>query len=86
MFHPNVRIQPFTDRVTQLWHRLRIGSAVSSLEIFRSGLDVGLGTLLWVSLLEWGWARQAQGSLPASATLGSCDLPSKRTLCHKNFE
>ena len=32
-------------------------------------LDVGLGTLLWVSLLEQGLDKQAQRSLQTSATL-----------------
>ena len=34
------------------WHRLPRRCGVSSLEIFRSLLDAGLGLLLWVSLLE----------------------------------
>ena len=36
------------------WHRLPRGCRASFLEIFQSRLDVALGTLLWVSLLEQG--------------------------------
>ena len=32
------------------WHRLPRGCGVSSLEVSRSHLAVGLGTLLWVAL------------------------------------
>ena len=34
------------------WHRLPRGCGVSSLELSRSCLAMGLGTLLWVVLLE----------------------------------
>jgi len=39
------------------WHRLPRGCGVSSLGTFQRHLDVALGTLLWVSLLEQvlGW-------------------------------
>lgn len=48
---------------------------VSSLETFRSHLAMGLGPLLWVSLLKQGWAGQmTQRVLPASAVLEFCDL------------
>ena len=36
------------------WHRLPRGCGVSSLELSRSRLAMGLGTLLWVVLLEQG--------------------------------
>ena len=45
------------------------GCGVSSVEIFKSHLHVGLGTLLWLSLLEQGWATGTQRSLPTSAML-----------------
>ena len=40
--------------MTEHWHRLPRGCEVSSLWISQSCLDVALGTLLWVSLLEKG--------------------------------
>jgi len=43
--------------VTEHWHRLPRSCGISSLETFQSHLDMDLGTLLWVSLLEEGWAR-----------------------------
>ena len=43
--------------VPEHWHRLPRGCGVSSLGMFRSHLAMGLGPLLWVSLLEQGWAR-----------------------------
>ena len=51
------------------WHRLPRGCRVSSLRIFQSHLDVVLGTLLWVSLLEKDLGRGTQSSLTASAIL-----------------
>ena len=36
------------------WHRLPRGCGVSSLELSRSCLAMGLGILLWVVLLELG--------------------------------
>ena len=36
------------------WHRLPRGFEISSLETFRSCLAMGLGPLLWVSLLKLG--------------------------------
>ena len=56
-------------QVTEQWHRLPRGCGVSSLEVSRSHLAVGLGTLLWVALLQWGWDRGIQRALPASAIL-----------------
>lgn len=56
-------------QVTEHWHRLSRGCGIFSLEIFVSHLAVGLGTLLWVGLLQWDWARRTQRVLPASATL-----------------
>jgi len=40
--------------VPEHWHRLPRGCGVSSLQLSRSRLAVGLGTLLWVVLLEQG--------------------------------
>ena len=59
-------------QVTEHWHRLPRGCGVS-LGIFINHLDVGLGTLLWVALLQRGWDWGTQKALPASAMLGSCD-------------
>ena len=55
--------------VPEHWHRLLRGCGVSSLGMFRSRLALGLGPLLWVSLLEQGWGRGAQRVLPASVIL-----------------
>jgi len=41
-------------RITEHQHRLPRGCGVSSLELSRSRLAMGLGTLLWVVLLEQG--------------------------------
>ena len=46
-------------RVAEPWHRLPTGCGVSSLETFRSRLDVVLGTLISVSLRGHGWHRVA---------------------------
>ena len=40
--------------VPKHWHRLPRGCGVSSLEVSRSCLDVGLGTLLWVAITGAG--------------------------------
>jgi len=62
-FHLNIRKHSeslFTVRVTEHWHRLR-REAVESLllEIFKSHLNMILGSLLWVALLEQAhWSRQ----------------------------
>ena len=61
-------------RVPEHWHRLPRGCGVSFLEVSRSRLAVGLGTLLWVALLQRGWDWGTQKALPASAMLGSCDV------------
>jgi len=42
----------------QHWHRLPRGCRVSFLEVSRSHLAVGLGTLLWVALLELGMVQR----------------------------
>jgi len=47
--------------------------------MFRSRLAMGLDPLLWVSLLEKGWARGAQRALPASAFLGIYD---RKNFCY----
>ena len=59
-------------QVTEHWHRLPRGCGVSSLEVSKSRLAVGLGTLLWVALLQRGWDWETQRALPASAMLGFC--------------
>lgn len=41
------------------WHRLSRGCRVSFLEISKSCLDMGLGTVLWVALLELGFSQMA---------------------------
>ena len=48
--------------VPEHWHRLPRGCGVSSLGMFRSRLAMGLGPLLWVSLLEQRWAGGVQMS------------------------
>ena len=67
-------------QVTEPWHKLPRGCGVSSLEPFRSRLDVVLGTLLWVALLEQGLGWGLLRSLPTSVLWGSVispqDLPS----------
>jgi len=59
-------------QVMEHWHRLPRGCGVSSLEVSRSCLAVGLGTLLWVALLQRGWDWGTRRALPASAMLGFC--------------
>ena len=58
-FHLNTRKHFFTVRVSKHWHRLLREVVESpSLEIFRSDLDMVLGNLLQVALLEQGcWTR-----------------------------
>lgn len=46
--------QFFTAQVSEQWHRLPVGYGDSPLEISKSCLDVGLGALLWASLLGQG--------------------------------
>ena len=41
--------------MTKHWHRLPRGCGISSLENSRSCLAMGLGTLLWVVLMELSW-------------------------------
>ena len=50
----NTRQHMCAVQVTEHWHRLPRGCRVPSLEIFSSHLGIGLGTLIWVSLLELG--------------------------------
>ena len=52
-------------QVTEQQHRLPRGSGVSSLRISSSCLDVALGTLLWVALLEQG-LEQAGPEVPVN--------------------
>lgn len=44
----------FPVRKSKHWHRLLRGCGISCLEIFKSSLDVSLGVLIWVVLLEQG--------------------------------
>ena len=46
-------------------HIFQRGCGVSSLQIFKSHLDVSLGSLLWVSLLEQG-LEQMDSEVPAN--------------------
>ncbi len=48
----NTRQYFWAVQVMEHWHRLLRGCGVSSLEIFKNHLDMGLGTLLWVFLFE----------------------------------
>lgn len=58
----------FTVRVTEDWSRLP--GEVPALEMLKGHLDMVMGNLLSVSLLEQGsWTRCLQRSLPASAIL-----------------
>jgi len=50
--HLNTRQYFWAVQVMEHWHRLLRGCGVSSLEIFKNHLDMGLGTLLWVFLFE----------------------------------
>lgn len=55
-------------QVTERWHRLPRSCGVSSWGIFKSLLNTGLGTLLWVALLEQGW-DQKDPEVPPSLNL-----------------
>lgn len=46
--------QFFAAQMSEYWHKLPTGYGDSSLEISKSCLDVGLGALLWASLLGQG--------------------------------
>lgn len=65
-----------SELVTEHWQRLAAqrGCAISSLDIFKSHVDVVLGTLLWESLLGRGWSRWTQRALPTPAVLGFCEI------------
>jgi len=58
-FPLDIRKLFFSVRVTEHWHRLSKEVVESqSSEIFRSHLDMVLGSRLWVALLEQeGWTR-----------------------------
>ena len=58
-FHLNIRKHFATVQVMEHWNRLPREVVESpSLEIFKGHLDVVLGSVLWVSLLEqWCWTR-----------------------------
>lgn len=54
------------------WHRLPRSCGVSPLEILQSHLDVALGSLLWVSLLEQGSGQESsRGPIPPQRSSGS---------------
>lgn len=53
-FHLNIMRCFFTVWVTALAQLSQIGCAVSSLMVFNSHQDMGLGTLLWMALLVHG--------------------------------
>ena len=58
--------------VPELWYRLPKGCGVSSLEIFRSHLDIETVSLLWVSLCKWEMGQidpEVSGSLSQSIML-----------------
>lgn len=62
------------------------GCGVSSFEISRSHLDVGLGTMLWVSLLDQGLGQmdpEGPASLSHAVILWFCDLcaPVPESIC-----
>lgn len=53
MFHLNIRKHFFTVQMMQRWHRLSREAMVSPFqEIFKNHMDMVLGNLHWVSLLE----------------------------------
>jgi len=51
------------------WHRLPTNPGLSSMGLCQRRVDMALGTLLWVPLLEQGLGRGTQRSLPTSAIL-----------------
>jgi len=68
-FHTNIWKNLFMVMVTEHWHRLPRGCGISTLEIFKCHLDMALGPLLCVSLLEQGLARWTRKFLLTSAVL-----------------
>lgn len=60
---------PPCDAVIEPWHKPPRCYGVLSLEISKSHLDMGLGALLWVSLLEWWLDRWTQRWFPSSVIL-----------------
>lgn len=57
--------------IAKHWHRLPRGCEVSSSEMFRSCLDMGLGPLLWVSLLEQWVSPGPRGPCQPQPTCGT---------------
>jgi len=57
-FPLNTRQHCCAVQVPEHWHRLPTGCGISSLGMAKSCLDVGLGPLLWVSLLERGLGQR----------------------------
>jgi len=72
-FSPNIKKNIFPVGVTKHRQRLPRDPVESpSLEIFKSHLDMVLGSLLWVTLLEQGAGQDdLQRCLPTSAILDS---------------
>lgn len=62
----------FAVQVTACKYRLPRGSKISFLEISKSLLDMALGPLLWVTLLEQRLGQMDLRSLPALAMLLFC--------------
>lgn len=68
--HLNIRENFYIVKVTEHWHMPRKVAESPSLKIFKSYLDVVLGNLLLVALLEQGIApSNLQESLPTSIAL-----------------
>lgn len=56
--HLNIRKHVCAVHITEHWHRfLTEAGEPSSLEMSQRHLDMVLGTMLWVALLEQSWTR-----------------------------
>lgn len=54
-------INNFIVRISEHWHRLPRDTEFPTLEIIKSHLNMGLGTLIWLSLLERGLDKLEAG-------------------------